>query len=273
MKNIIKAFWHNAKISNPLVHNITNYVTVNDCANAILAVGGSPIMADDKNEVAYVASRSNALVLNIGTMNERIFDSMLKAGKSANKHGVPVILDPVGAGFTSFRNEVLHSILRDIKISIIRGNGSEISYLSGIEGGARGVDSSHSDCDMSDVALDVARKYNCVCGITGKIDVVSNGTRVVRIHNGVPELSKITGTGCMSSAILGVFAALSGINKEIRDMGEDSAFYACVSAICAMGVAGETSLEKSVGLGSFRVGIMNALGELNEYIDRVRVEG
>lgn len=166
----------------PLVHCITNYVTVNDVANCILAIGASPIMADDIAEAADITSISKALVINMGTLNARTVESMVAAGKKANELGVPVVFDPVGAGASNFRNETAKRILENVKISILRGNLSEMSYLAGLEVSTKGVDTSEADekNDPVSVAKKTAAKYNCVAAITGAVDTITDGKRVAK---------------------------------------------------------------------------------------------
>lgn len=245
------------RTNNPLVHCITNYVTVNDVANVLLACGGSPIMADDIDEVEEITSISNALVLNIGTLNQRTVASMVKAGKTANKKGIPVVLDPVGAGASSLRNATTKKLLEEINFTVIRGNLSEVSYIAGLLSSTRGVDSSEADTvnDAIMVAKSTAKKYHCVVAITGAIDVISDGIRVASISNGVPEMSKITGTGCMLSGVIGAYV---GANENTFD--------AVVSAVTSMGVAGELSYQKNkdIGTGSLHIGIIDALSLLND---------
>lgn len=240
---------------NPLVHSITNYVTANDCANAILAVGGSPIMADDKKEVIEIVTIAKALVLNMGTLNERTIESMLVAGKQANKLQIPVILDPVGAGASSFRNDTVKKILEQVSVSVVRGNISEVSYLAGLHVNTKGVDASLEDNnDSVKVATKVANQLQCTVAITGAIDVIADGTRIVKIHNGTEKMSHVTGTGCMTSAILGAF---HGVTED--------GFLAAVAAIVYMGIAGEAAWETAGkhGLGSFHIGIFDALSTIN----------
>lgn len=240
----------------PLVHNITNYVTVNDVANIELAMGASPIMADDENEVSDIASISKALVINIGTLNSKTVNAMLIAGKTANEKGVPVVLDPVGAGASKFRNETVIKILDNVDCAVIRGNLSEMSFIAGLEVSTKGVDSSDNDKknDKHFVAKKVAEKYNCVAGVTGAVDVVCDKSRIVEISNGNAMLSNVTGTGCMTSGLTG------GYIGDTEDY-----FTATVTAISAMGIAGEISFEKygEVGTSSFHCGIIDAISKLD----------
>ncbi len=244
----------------PLVHNITNYVTVNDCANVILAIGASPIMADDIGEAADITSISSALVLNIGTLNHRTVESMLASGKRANELGIPVVFDPVGAGASDLRNETAKTILSTIKISVLRGNMSEISYIAGLGSNTKGVDAAEEDIASNDgkaVAIAVARKLGCVVAVTGATDIITDGERVAAISNGHKMLSDVTGTGCMTTALVGSYC---GAGKD--------AFIAAVGGIASMGIAGEIAFEKAGinGTGSFHIAIIDAISQLDEDI-------
>lgn len=194
----------------PLVHNITNYVTVNDCANILLAIGASPIMADDIKEAADITKISSALVINIGTLNERTIESMIASGKKANELNIPVVFDPVGAGASEFRNSTTKRLLEEVKISVLRGNMSEIKFISGLGSTTKGVDASENDARTGndegiDVAKNLAKKLQCTVAITGATDIISDGERVVILENGTKMLSNVTGTGCMTTALIGAF--------------------------------------------------------------------
>ncbi len=236
----------------PLIHNITNYVTVNDVANAVLALGASPIMADDIAEAADITAMSAALVVNIGTLNSRTLASMLDAGRRANAQGVPVVLDPVGAGASRLRNEATEQLLREVKLTVLRGNLSEIAFVAGLQAAAKGVDVSEVDAgkDPEMVALTAARRLDCTVAITGAVDVITDGGRVARIHNGHRLLSRVTGTGCMTTALVGACAGVA-----------EDAFLAAVAGVASMGIAGEIAFELagSRGTGSFHMAILDAL--------------
>ncbi|MEG1241427.1 MAG: hydroxyethylthiazole kinase [Oscillospiraceae bacterium] len=237
----------------PLIHNITNYVTVNDCANILIAVGGSPIMSDDAREVEEITSICSGLNINIGTLNERTIPSMLLAGARANALGHPVILDPVGAGASRLRTETAFRLLEKIKFSVIRGNVSEIKTLALGNGTTKGVDADVADA-ITDENLDefisfagaFSKKTGAVIAITGAIDLVSDGNRSFIIRNGHPMLAKITGSGCMLTAMTAAFIAANP--NEILE--------ATAAAVCAMGLCGELAFEKAeklgVGNSSFR---------------------
>ncbi|ACL76338.1 hydroxyethylthiazole kinase [Ruminiclostridium cellulolyticum] len=244
----------------PLIHNITNYVTVNDCANVTLAIGASPIMADDIDEAADITSISSALVINIGTLNKRTIESMILSGKKANEKGIPVIFDPVGAGASALRNETTSTILDKIKISVLRGNLSEISYIAGRNASTKGVDASEADIQSNDsiaVAKAAAVKLGCVVAVTGAVDVISDGKNVVTVLNGHKMLSNVTGTGCMTTALVGSFCG------AVKDY-----FKAAVAGVTVMGISGEIAYEAAghKGTGSYHIAIIDAISRMDENI-------
>lgn len=249
----------------PLVHQITNYVTVTDCANATLAIGGSPVMAHSLGEAADMASVSQALVLNIGTPDERIAEAMLLAGKAANRKGIPVLLDPVGAGATSFRKELCETLLRELQIAILRGNQAEIRALLQLSSGSRGVDSLDDQEDFSRLAAQAAKKFRCVTAVTGRIDCISDGDRIIRIANAHPLLQKITGTGCMCSALCATCAAVATENL----------LEAAATGVAISGVAGEIAAEKMLphqGTGSFHRQLMDAFSTMTAETLRQKIK-
>lgn len=249
----------------PLVHNITNYVTVNDCANITLAIGASPVMADDINEVYDMVSIASALVLNIGTLNSRTVDSMIAAGKRANELNIPVVLDPVGAGATAYRTQTAKKILNEVKLSVIRGNLSEIKTLYGIKAQTKGVDSaeniSSSENELikaKELAKDFANKLNTVIAITGAVDIITDGNTLYSVENGHKIMSKVTGTGCMCTSLIGSYLGA----------GEDN-LIAALAGVVSMGIAGEVAYEglgESGGSGSLKVGIIDGIYNLSEEI-------
>ncbi len=249
----------NVKEKKPLIHNITNYVTVNDCANILLACGGSPIMSDDKNEVAEITSICGGLNINIGTLNERTIESMVIAGRKANELNHPVVLDPVGAGASALRTNTANRLIDEIQFTVIRGNVSEIRTLAGTSAKTQGVDANVADKITDDNLNDAiafaktfAKKTGAVIAITGAIDIVCNSKKAYIIRNGHPMMSSVTGTGCMLSAII---AAYITANPE-------SKLEATVAAVCAMGLAGEIAyakLNKLDGNSSYRSYIIDAI--------------
>lgn len=242
------------KERSPLIHHITNYVTVNDCANIVLAIGGSPVMADDLEEVAEMVGFASALVLNIGTLNSRTIESMLVAGRRAKELGVPVILDPVGVGATKLRTNTAEKLIKELKPEVIRGNMSEIKVLAGQNAAIKGVDSLADEQGSSIIARNFASELSCVIAITGKTDVVSDGRQVCLLDNGHPILADVTGTGCMTSSLV---AAFCGVTNDY--------FTASVAGILSMGIAGEmaqSSLRCGEGIGTFRARLFDSIYNL-----------
>jgi hydroxyethylthiazole kinase len=235
----------------PLVHQITNYVVMNETANATLALGALPVMAHAREEVEEMARIAGALVLNIGTLSPDWVDAMLLAGRAANDAGVPVVLDPVGAGATTYRTETAKRILGDVDVAILRGNAGEVATLVGVEAEVRGVESIGAGGDLAELARAAASSLGVIVSVTGAVDHVSDGEKVVAISNGHPLLASITGTGCMSSAVTGCFAAVT------------DAFAAAVGALVAFGVAGEDAAVGAKGPGSLHVALYDALAALD----------
>jgi hydroxyethylthiazole kinase len=236
----------------PLVHQITNYVVMNETANATLALGALPVMAHAREEVEEMVALAGALVLNIGTLSPHWVDAMLTAGRAANERGVPVVLDPVGAGATSYRTDTAKKILDEVAVAVLRGNAGEVATLVGVDAEVRGVESIGDSGDSAELARAAARQLGVVASVTGAIDHVSDGERVVAIANGHPLLAAITGTGCMSSAITGCFLAVA-----------DSPLDGAVEALVAFGVAGEDAAREAKGPGSFHVALYDALAALD----------
>lgn len=250
--------------TSPLIHCITNYVTVNDCANILIAAGASPIMADDIAEVEEITSICSGLVINIGTLNQRTIPAMLLAGKQANKLGKPVVLDPVGAGASKLRSETAKKLIDEIQFSVIRGNISEIKALSIGCGSTKGVDADQADAittetldDIIDFAKTYAKTTGAVIAITGAVDIVTDGVSVSLVHNGHPMMSKITGSGCMLSALTCAFVAANPGNILL----------AVVSSLGAMGYCGELAYDimtvKSSGNATYRNDLIDAVFNLN----------
>lgn len=248
---------------NPVVHNITNYVTVNDCANIIIAAGGSPIMADDAAEVEQIVALSSALVINIGTLNARTAASMLAAGKRANALNIPVVLDPVGAGASDLRNKTLRALLQQVRFAAIKGNSSEIRFLAGDEATARGVDADEGSLVSEDnlaasarMAMSLSEATGAVVVISGRIDIVAHAKGVWAVGNGNPLMTRITGAGCMTAAVAGCCVGAA----------PDELPQACLCAMCSMGVAGEIAAENmSVvggGTGAYRTLLLDAMSSL-----------
>jgi hydroxyethylthiazole kinase len=237
----------------PLVHQITNYVVMNETANATLALGALPVMAHAREEVEEMAAIAGALVLNIGTLSPHWVEAMLLAGRIANERGTPVVLDPVGAGATTYRTETAKRILDEINVTVLRGNAGEVATLVGVDAEVRGVESIATGGDPAELARQAARQLGLVASVTGPVDHVSDGEAVVAIANGHPLMATITGTGCMSSALTGCFLA---VNRE-------APFDAAIEALVAFGVAGEDAAVGAQGPGSFHVALYDALAGLD----------
>jgi hydroxyethylthiazole kinase len=237
----------------PLVHQITNYVVMNETANATLALGALPVMAHAVEEVEEMASVAGALVLNIGTLSAPWIEAMLLAAKAANAAGVPVVLDPVGAGATRLRTDTAKRILEEAEIAVVRGNAAEVAALAGREAEIRGVESIESADSAAELAEAAAETFGCVASVTGPVDHVSDGERTIAVANGDALLAMVTGTGCMSTAMTGCFLAVAG----------DRPLEAAAEALVAFGVAGEDAAVGARGPGSFHVGLYDALCHLD----------
>ena len=249
----------NVRTQVPLVHNITNYVTVNDVANVLLACGGSPIMADEAEEVEDITSICGGLNINIGTLNKRTITGMLLAGKRAKEMGHPVVLDPVGAGASKFRTETALRLMQELNLAVIRGNISEIKTLALGSGTTKGVDADVSDA-VTEENLEQAiefvkafsKKTGTIIAVTGRIDLVTDGNRCYVIRNGRPEMGKITGTGCQ----------LSGMMTAFITANPDEMLEAAAAAVCAMGLAGEigwSRMQTGDGNATYRNRIIDAI--------------
>lgn len=259
---MLREMLENVRNTSPLVHNITNYVTVNDCANILLACGGSPIMADDMDEVEEITAICGGLNINIGTLNQRTIPGMHKAGKKANELRHPVVLDPVGAGASALRTKTALDLVENIRFTVIRGNISEIKTLALGGGTTRGVDADVADTVTRDnlpqvvaFAKEYARKTGAVVAITGAIDIVADENKAYCIFNGHPMMSSITGTGCQLSALT---AAYVTANKE-------KTLEATVAAVCAMGICGEKAYQRLTpmdGNATYRNYIIDAIYHL-----------
>ena len=260
---MLKEKLENVRQKSPLIHNITNYVTVNDCANILLACGASPIMSDDTEEVEEITDICGGLNINIGTLNQRTIESMLLAGKKANQLKHPVILDPVGAGASKLRTETSHKLLEQVSFTVIRGNISEIKTIAIGEGCTKGVDANVADCITEEnldeavkFAKEFAGKMNAVIAITGAIDIVADSNKAYIIRNGNPMMSKITGTGCMLTAMTIAYIVAN----------PDCELEAAAAAVCAMGLCGELAydrLNSYDGNSTYRNYIIDEIFNLN----------
>lgn len=239
---------------NPLVHNITNVVVTNFTANGLLALGASPVMAYAKEEVADMARIAGALVLNMGTLDETVVHAMHVAGRSANAHQVPVVFDPVGAGATPYRTETARRMMDEVKVSILRGNAAEVANVIGEAWTIKGVDAGDGAGDAAALAVKASQALGCVVVITGKDDYVSDGTVTYKISNGTPILTKVTGTGCLLTSVIGAFAA---VEKDLVGAAVAALAYYGVAAEEAQNVAGHSSP------GTFQIELLNQLHSIS----------
>jgi hydroxyethylthiazole kinase len=237
----------------PLVHQITNYVVMNETANATLALGALPVMAHASEEVEEMVGLASALVLNIGTLSPHWVEAMVLAGRAANERGIPIVLDPVGAGATRYRTETAKRLLDELEIAVVRGNPGEVATLLGVEAEVRGVESIGTGGDREELAREAARALDTVAAVTGPVDRVSDGEQVVGVGNGEELLSTVSGTGCMATAITGCFLAVKA----------EAPLEAAVEALVAFGVAGEDAAENAHGPGTFHAGLYDALAALD----------
>ena len=241
------------KISNekPLVHHLTNYVTVNLVANVTLSTGALPVLAHAREEVEEMANLASALVLNIGTLDPGQIDSMLLAGRRANERGIPIILDPVGAGATSLRTRTAERLLSELDIAAVVGNAGEIATLAGLDAEVRGVESLAGDARSA--ALQAARSLGVTVAATGPVDYVSDGTRTLAVSNGHALMGRVVGSGCASTAVVGCFAAVGGADAET-----------VAHALAYYGQAGEAAAANTgvEGGGTFEPRFLDALASL-----------
>ncbi len=254
----------NVQEVHPLVHNITNYVTVNDCANILLAAGASPIMADDIGEVEEIQTICGALVINIGTLNARTIDAMLAAGRTATTLEHPIILDPVGAGASKLRTDTAKTLLEALKITVIRGNISELKALYVGDNHTKGVDANDIDAITEDnltesiaLAMRMARHFNAIVAITGAIDIVADSEVAFVIRNGHASMSRITGTGCMLTSLVGAYVCANP-NKKL---------HATATAVALMGISGEMAhascARDGLGSSSMRTRLIDAISMMS----------
>ena len=237
----------------PLIHHITNLVVMNETANITLCAGALPVMAHAPEEVAEMVGSAGALVLNIGTLTTGQVEAMLLAGKRANQLGIPIVLDPVGAGATRLRTESAMRLLNELSIAVVRGNLAEVGVLAGFQATISGVESVGVAGDAESVAREMARRFHCVAAITGKVDVISDGKRSARVSNGHAMMGTVSGTGCMATTVTACFTAV-----------EPDRFLATSSALAVYGLAGEIAASKAKGPGSFHVELYDAMAGMTE---------
>lgn len=239
---------------NPLVHCITNHVVSNFQANGLLAIGASPIMGESPEEAAELAALSQALSLNIGTLHAESLKSMLIAGEAANRLGIPVVLDPVGAGASSFRKKAVREILDAVDVSVLRCNAGELAAVAGKQWESKGVDAGEGLLDIRELAVSTAKEFGLVVAVTGKTDIVTDGESITEISFGDPIMASITGTGCLLS---GIVAAAMAVQPEdpLKTVGNALRFYA---------IAGQKAGKSAVLPGDFQMAFLNQLGSLTD---------
>jgi len=238
----------------PIVHHITNWVTISNCAQAVKSIGASPVMAHAMEEADEMTSISSALVLNIGTLTRELIESMLISAKTANEKKIPIVLDVCGAGASSLRNTSCLKLISERKIDIVKGNASEIASIAGYNVKTKVVDSSEVEHSLADVALNLSNKISSVVVITGKADYVAANGKVSIIENGDELMGKIVGTGCIAASMIGCFAAVN----------QSDLFTASTAALSLWGIAGEKAVLKSDGAGNFLFHIFDILSSLSE---------
>lgn len=252
MNTLLWSYIESVKQVSPLVHNITNFVVMNNTANALLAAGASPIMAHCHSEVVDMVNIAHVLVINIGTLDEYWVSSMMQAAQKANELGRPWVLDPVGAGATPYRNKVLRELLA-LNPTIIRGNASEIMALMQTHNATKGVDSTHESLEAQDYAVQLAAAQECVVCVSGATDIITDGKDVVHLRNGHPMMTRITGMGCSATALVGAFTGV------IADP-----LHATVAAMALLGVVGQLVQPTAAGPGSLQTAILDKLHNITE---------
>jgi len=250
----------------PLIHHLTNWVTINDCANIVKSFGASPVMAHAREEVADMAGIASALVLNIGTITSEFAESMKLAARAANRTEIPVVLDVCGAGATKFRDDKCYQILDETRVEIIKGNASEIARIAGQDVRTRGVDAAAVEASLQDIALELAESRNCTVVITGREDIVADQARVFQVKNGHTMMASLVGTGCMAASVIGTFAAV-----------EEDSVTASVGGLVCYEVAAEMAAQGAKGPGTFREMLFDAAFRLDaasvdsmQRIERIR---
>jgi len=235
----------------PVVHHLTNWVTINDCANVVKAFGASPVMAHAPEEVEEMVGIASALVLNIGTLTVELVESMKRAALRANARGIPVVLDVCGAGATRLRDEKCFELLDQCHIDVVKGNASEIARIAGETVTTRGVDSTEVAQDLAELAQSLAKARRCTAVITGAVDIISDGVATLRVRNGHPLMGRVVGTGCMATSVIGTFAAV-----------EPNWVRAAAAGLACYEVAGELAVRASQGPGSFKAALIDAVAAL-----------
>lgn len=238
----------------PLVHHITNWVTIYDCAQAVKSLGASPVMAHAPEEAADMASLAAAVALNIGTLTDEVVEAMKLAAQAANRKGAPVVLDVCGAGATPYRDRKNIELLDETRIDIIKGNASEIARIAGRDVHTKGVDASHVADDLQKIAMELAAERACVVAVTGPIDIVADAQRAISIANGHEMMTRVVGTGCMATSLIATFVGASPGNL----------LEAAAAALVCYGIAGEIAAGKADGPASYKTLLLDELYRLSQ---------
>jgi hydroxyethylthiazole kinase len=259
----LKSLLERLREQRPLVHNITNYVVMNFTANTLLAMGASPVMAHSVDEVEEMVSLASVLVINIGTLSKQWIESMLRSGRKANQLGVPVILDPVGSGATSLRTNTFRNLVKEVKMTVVRGNASEILSIASDSIKTKGVETAHDPEHALETAREVAGQIDSVAAITGPVDLITDGIKVIRCSNGHPLLGSVTGTGCAATTTIAAFAGVTEDPLEATSAG-----------LAFFGLAGELAGARANSPGSFMISLIDAMYEIGpeEFQAKARLE-
>ncbi len=254
------------RLQKPLVHHLTNWVTIFDCAQIVKSFGASPVMAHALPEVAEMAGLASALVLNIGTLDSGLIESMKRAASRANQRKIPVVLDACGAGATGFRDRTVRELLDAVRIDIIKGNASEIARVAGEEVRTKGVDAAAVSADLAVLARGLARERGAVVVVTGPVDIVTDGKRLAQVANGHPLMATLVGTGCMAASVIGAFAAV-----------ERDGVAAAASGLCAFEIAAQEAARRAQGPGTLRSYLFDAVFNLTpadvKQKQKIRLQG
>lgn len=249
----VNVFLESVRTKRPLVHHLTNWVTILDCAQIVKSLGASPVMAHAVEEVAEMTGLASALVLNIGTLSSDFVESMLVAARAANSRNTPVVLDVCGAGATAFRDRMCLKLISEARIDVIKGNASEIARIAGLDVRTRGVDAAHVATDLRELAAALARKSSCTVVITGPVDIVADAGLTLAVHNGHAMMAEVVGTGCMVSSVIGAF-----VGATPQDIA-----CAAAAALSCYGIAGEIAARKSNSPMAFKHDLMDGMHALN----------
>jgi hydroxyethylthiazole kinase len=250
----IYSFLQAVRDKGPIVHHITNWVTIFDCAQVVKSFSASPVMAHAPEEVEAMIAISSALVLNIGTLTSDIIESMKIAAAAANRKGIPIVLDVCGAGATPFRDAKCAELLDSAKISVIKGNSSEIARIAGLKVATQGVDAGEVSADLREVAKSLSERRACTVVITGAEDVVASGGKLFLVRNGHPMMAKLVGTGCMATSVIGTFAGAT----------PDQIAEAATAGLACYEIAAELAVKKAEGPASFKLHLFDCIYQLDE---------